>query len=225
MSIPYPEPVEPTGKVLSVEQIDALLPQTQCGQCTYPGCKPYAQALFDGLAEVNLCPPGGTAGMRRLAALLKRPPKALTQAESVKQSAIIDETLCIGCTLCIQACPVDAIVGAAQYMHSVIEAYCTGCALCIAPCPVACISLLAQPTTQQTVSSFEHPAEMSHTERAFANAAKTRFEFRQLRLARAKQEKAEQSAKQQSTDINKLKSATIAAAIERARQQRNTDKN
>ena len=122
-----------------VEKIEAILPQTQCGQCGYPGCKPYAEAIAEGEAEINLCPPGGQEGVAKLADLLGREVKPLDAEEKPKQVAIIDEQTCIGCTLCIQACPVDAIVGAAKQMHTIVGALCTGCELCLAPCPVECI--------------------------------------------------------------------------------------
>ena len=127
-----------------VEQIDAVLPQTQCGQCGYAGCRPYAEAIAAGEAEINLCPPGGENGVVALAELLGRDPTLLNAAavvEKPKMIAVIDEQNCIGCTLCIQACPVDAIVGAAKHMHTVIARECTGCELCIAPCPVDCIHM------------------------------------------------------------------------------------
>ena len=124
-----------------VEKIEALLPQTQCGQCSYPGCRPYAEAIAKGEAEINLCPPGGMEGVVKLADLLGREVKPLDAEEKPKQIAIIDEQTCIGCTLCIQACPVDAIVGAAKQMHTIITPLCTGCELCLPPCPVECIRL------------------------------------------------------------------------------------
>ena len=125
-----------------VDQIDAILPQTQCGQCGFPGCKPYATAIANGEADINQCPPGGDAGIKMLADLLGVEPKPLNAEHGVpkpKSVAVIDESTCIGCTLCIQACPVDAILGAAKQMHTVIAAECTGCELCLAPCPVDCI--------------------------------------------------------------------------------------
>jgi electron transport complex protein RnfB len=127
-----------------VEKIDAILPQTQCGQCGYPGCKPYATAIARGEADINQCPPGGEAGMRALADLMGVEPKPLDAERGQpkpKSVAVIDENLCIGCTLCIQACPVDAILGAAKHMHTVIASECTGCELCLAPCPVDCITM------------------------------------------------------------------------------------
>ena len=133
-----------------VEKIESILPQTQCGQCGYPGCKPYAEAIAEGEAEINLCPPGGQEGVRKLADLLGREVKPLNAEEKPKQLAIIDEATCIGCTLCIQACPVDAIVGAAKQMHTVVSPLCTGCELCVAPCPVDCISMVPVAETVQT---------------------------------------------------------------------------
>jgi len=125
-----------------VDKIDAILPQTQCGQCTYPGCRPYAEAIAKGEADINQCPPGGQAGINELAELLGVDPKPLNEehGEHLEKSVVyIDEKICIGCTLCIQACPVDAIVGAAKLMHTVIEKECTGCDLCVPVCPVDCI--------------------------------------------------------------------------------------
>ena len=124
-----------------VEKIEAILPQTQCGQCGYPGCRPYAEAINKGEADINLCPPGGMEGVQRLADLLGREVVALEAEERPKAVALIDEQTCIGCTLCIQACPVDAIVGAAKQMHTIVAELCTGCELCLPPCPVDCISM------------------------------------------------------------------------------------
>ena len=129
-----------------VEKIEAILPQTQCGQCSYPGCKPYAEAIVNG-EEINKCPPGGAEGVQRLADLLGREVKPLDAEEKPKQIAIIDENTCIGCTLCIQACPVDAIVGAAKQMHTIVAQQCTGCELCLPPCPVECIHMAVIPET------------------------------------------------------------------------------
>ena len=128
-----------------VEKIDAILPQTQCGQCGFPGCKPYATAIAKGEAEINQCPPGGEEGIHKLADLLGREFKPLSAEHGIekpKSVAIIDEQACIGCTLCIQACPVDAIVGAAKQMHTIVARQCTGCELCLPPCPVDCISMV-----------------------------------------------------------------------------------
>lgn len=129
-----------------VDKIDALLPQTQCGQCTYPGCRPYAEAIVSGEADINQCPPGGETTIVALADLLGLDPKPLNpengEVKKEQTVVIIDENICIGCTLCIQACPVDAILGAAKQMHTVIEEECTGCNLCIPPCPVECIYIV-----------------------------------------------------------------------------------
>lgn len=128
-----------------VDQIDAILPQTQCGQCGYPGCKPYATAIAADEADINRCPPGGEEGIHKLAELLNKEFKPFGEdmaAQKSKSVAFIDESNCIGCTLCIQACPVDAIAGAAKQMHTIIAAECTGCELCVAPCPVDCISMI-----------------------------------------------------------------------------------
>ena len=128
-----------------IEKIDSILPQTQCGQCGYPGCKPYATAIANGEADINQCPPGGDDGIHKLADLLGIDYKPLNEEHGVpkpKSVAIIDEKTCIGCTLCIQACPVDAILGSAKHMHTIIEKECTGCELCLPPCPVDCIEMV-----------------------------------------------------------------------------------
>jgi electron transport complex protein RnfB len=128
-----------------VEQIDKLLPQTQCGQCSFAGCRPYAEAIAAGEADINRCPPGGEATIHALADLLDVEAKPLNEEcgiEKPKTLAVIDEQRCIGCTLCIQACPVDAILGAAKHMHTVIADECTGCELCVEPCPVDCIDMV-----------------------------------------------------------------------------------
>ena len=129
-----------------VNKIDALLPQTQCGQCSFAGCRPYAEAIASGNADINQCPPGGETTILALADLLGVEAKPLSaehgEEKTIATVAIIDEQICIGCTLCIQACPVDAILGAAKQMHTVIEDECTGCELCVAPCPVDCIYMV-----------------------------------------------------------------------------------
>src|SRR5690348_12964758 len=129
----------------SADDIDALLPQTQCTRCGYQGCRPYAEAIARGEAEINQCPPGGAATITSLAALLHREPLPLNPANGVEGPplvALIDEATCIGCAKCLPPCPVDAIIGARKQMHTVIVALCTGCELCIAPCPVDCISMV-----------------------------------------------------------------------------------
>ena len=135
----------PPGPDSVVDEIDAILPQTQCAQCGYPGCRPYAEAIARGDADINLCPPGGDTTVRRLAALLGRDAKPLAATTPTPGVvALIDEARCIGCTHCRTACPVDAILGAHQLMHTVLAAECTGCELCLEPCPVDCISLVPQ---------------------------------------------------------------------------------
>lgn len=124
-----------------VEELDAILPQTQCGQCGYPGCKPYAQAIANG-ENINKCPPGGEAVMRKLAERMGIEPQELEGEDKPKLVAFINEDLCIGCTKCIQACPVDAIFGSTRQMHTVISDECTGCELCVAPCPTDCIDMI-----------------------------------------------------------------------------------
>lgn len=141
-----------------VERIDALLPQTQCGQCGFAGCRPYAEAIANGGADINRCPPGGENTIVALADLLGRDPKPLDpergEAQEQPLVAVIDEQTCIGCTLCIQACPVDAILGAAKHMHTVIEEECTGCKLCVPPCPVECIDMIP---VREEISEWKWP--------------------------------------------------------------------
>jgi len=160
-----------------IDAIDAILPQTQCAQCGYAGCRPYAEAIAAGQAGINQCPPGGDEGIHALAAVTGLAWAPLNPAHGQFQPkvlAVIDEALCIGCTICIQKCPVDAIVGAAKVMHTVIADECTGCELCAAPCPVDCIALVPMPAA--------HPA-MTDRHRA-ASIARERFRARLARLAR-----------------------------------------
>lgn len=162
--------------MVSVKEIDALLPQTQCGECDYAGCLPYAEALVQGAAPINKCPPGGVATVRALGALLQIDAQpyvnealANTRAPSV---AVIREAECIGCTKCIKACPVDAIVGSGKLMHAVMSHECTGCGLCVDPCPVDCIEMV-------TLSEPEYDKDR----------ARQRFNAKQTRLLRDEHEK------------------------------------
>ncbi|HXS04207.1 MAG TPA: RnfABCDGE type electron transport complex subunit B [Rhodanobacter sp.] len=153
-------------------QIDALLPQTQCEQCGYHGCRPYAEAIVRGEAQINQCPPGGAAGIAKLAALLQRPALPLDPEHGIEKPrmlARIVEADCIGCTKCIQACPVDAIIGASKLMHTVLADDCTGCELCVPACPVDCIELVPMPAAQ--------------VDDAHADAARAHFRRREARLA------------------------------------------
>jgi electron transport complex protein RnfB len=159
-----------------VARIDALLPQTQCTRCGYPGCRPYAAAIASGAAEINQCPPGGGATIRVLAEFLGRdvlPLNPVNGVESPPRVAWIDEARCIGCARCLPPCPVDAILGAAKYMHTVLAERCTGCELCIAPCPVDCIEmrpvpLPKEPTNQASLNRARYDA---HSERLLRRAA------------------------------------------------------
>ena len=154
-----------------VEQIDALLPQTQCGQCSYPGCRPYAEAIAGGEEKINKCPPGGESTIAAIADLLGVEPEPLdaehgTEKESA-MVAVIREDECIGCTKCIQACPVDAILGAAKQMHTVIADECTGCDLCLDPCPVDCIDMVPVDTGLQDWH-WQKPANIIATDKVQA---------------------------------------------------------
>jgi H+/Na+-translocating ferredoxin:NAD+ oxidoreductase subunit B len=200
-----------------VARVDAILPQTQCTKCGYPGCEPYARAVATGAAGINQCPPGGDGVIRQLAGLLGRSYVPLDPARGVEQPrhvARIDEPRCIGCTLCIQACPVDAIVGAAQQTHTVVVELCTGCDLCVAPCPVDCIVMV--------------PATGSDADwtRPRMDAAREQFDRRKHRLARDKSERAAVAAARKSRSgtagalSRESKRADIRAAVERVRARR-----
>jgi len=151
-----------------VDEIDELLPQTQCTRCGYNGCRPYAEAIADGSAQINQCPPGGTATIAALATLLNRAAIPLNPdngTEGPPLLAVIDEELCIGCAKCLPPCPVDAIIGARRQMHTVISELCTGCELCVAPCPVDCINIVARTDGRQPEASLNRLRFAAHTER------------------------------------------------------------
>lgn len=195
-----------TALVLLAEQINRLLPQTQCTKCGYQGCKPYAEAIASGAAEINQCPPGGELGIQHLATLLNTPMMSLNPANGIAQTqrltAVIDEAVCIGCTLCIQACPVDAIVGANQLMHTVITAACTGCDLCLPPCPVDCITIEALP---EVLPDWAQRRRESDQLRA-------RYEAREQRLQRDVEEKTMAREAKKAAMITRAKSSDPSEA-------------
>ncbi|WP_280550477.1 RnfABCDGE type electron transport complex subunit B [Halomonas sp. 11-S5] len=167
-----------------IEVIDTELPQTQCGKCGQPGCRPYAEAIVDGEA-INRCPPGGDVTVARLAALTGRAPQPLAEPAQPPLVAWIREAECIGCTKCLQACPVDAILGASKRMHTVIVDECTGCELCVAPCPVDCIDLLPHPAWEAAETHQERDAYLARR----ATLGRRRHRARQQRLAREARER------------------------------------
>jgi len=183
------------------DQINRLLPQTQCTKCGYQGCKPYAEAIASGTAEINQCPPGGELGIQHLATLLNKPALALNPANGVAQAqrltAVIDEAVCIGCTLCIQACPVDAIIGANQLMHTIITSACTGCDLCLPPCPVDCI----------TIASLPEALPDWAQRRVESDVLRKRFEARELRLQRDIEDKAKARELKKAAMVARAKSS------------------
>ena len=214
--------------VAAVDAIDAALPQTQCTRCGYPDCRAYAVAIASGEAGINRCPPGGAEGIRRLSALTGRPviPLDIDRGrEGPRALAVIDEAWCIGCTLCIKACPVDCIVGASKVMHTVIDALCTGCELCVPACPVDCIAMPAI-TGERTGWHAWSPAQ--------AAEARQRYEARARRLKREARENDERLAAKAQAKLADLenqtrltdpeaiarKRAVIEAALRRARERR-----
>ena len=177
-----------------IAAIDALLPQTQCGKCGFDGCLPYAEAIAEG-EPINRCPPGGEATLERLAALTGQPVQPLSEPAQLPLVAVIREDECIGCTKCIQACPVDAVLGATKRMHTVIAAECTGCELCVAPCPVDCIDLLPHP---DWIAADSESAKQDYLD-SRARKGRQRFEARNQRLARQAEEKRQQRARRQAS--------------------------
>jgi len=169
---------------ITAERIDAELPQTQCGKCGHDGCRPYAEAIVEGEA-INRCPPGGETTRDRLATLTGQPPLELIEPAQTPLLAVIREAECIGCTKCIQACPVDAILGAAKQMHTVIESECTGCELCVAPCPVDCIDLVEHPGWAHADNDADRQRYLDWR----ADNGRQRFIARNARLARKAEEK------------------------------------
>ena len=209
-----------------IQRIDALLPQTQCGKCGHPGCKPYAEGIASG-EPINKCPPGGSETIAALADLLKVPVLELdvSRGSAPAQIAYIREAECIGCTKCIQACPVDAIVGAAKLMHTVIIDECTGCDLCVAPCPVDCIEMRPLPldTVLPVVGGLAFSLEEQRARAAKRDHARRRFEQRNARLHREEEQKiAERQARAQRA-VQHSEVATldpVQAALERVRAQK-----
>jgi electron transport complex protein RnfB len=195
------------------DRIDAALPQTQCTRCGFAACRPYAAALAAGTSDINRCPPGGERVIKVLAALTGRAAKPLDPecgAQAPLLVAVIDEAACIGCTLCIQACPVDAILGAQKRMHTVLPSLCSGCELCVAPCPVDCISLQAAGRTWTD---------------ADADLARTRFAGRAARLGRHEcvaRRSVPACAGAHSPTDRERRQAAVAAALARARARRGT---
>ncbi|SAL74241.1 electron transport complex, RnfABCDGE type, B subunit [Caballeronia choica] len=214
--MPPPQAVNVTAtapKTLA-DRIEDLLPQTQCTKCGYPACRPYAEAIAAGVASHNQCPPGGIEGVARLARLLGKPVIPLNPENGVERPrplAVIDESVCIGCTLCMQACPVDAIVGAAKQMHTIIPELCTGCDLCVPPCPVDCIAMI--PVTGDK-TGWE--AWTQHD----ADAARDRHDRRLARLASereaAEARAAARQAGRQPTEASNVQASTVAPATDDA---------
>lgn len=212
---------------MNVDEIDKLLPQTQCGRCGYHGCRPYAEAVANGEADINRCPPGGEATVRELAALTGREPKPIDpECGEVTASKVawVREDDCIGCTRCIQACPVDAIAGAAKLMHTVIAAECTGCELCLPACPVDCIEMPAAAPGEGQVRWPPQSNDEHDHDRERADRARRRFFARNARLQReAKERRVRRERRKAALHGGGDKKAEIAAAIARAKAKRSKD--
>ena len=213
----------PTCSSPLADAIDALLPQTQCTKCGYAGCRPYAEAIAAGSAPINQCPPGGAAGIAELAALLRRSALPLNPANGIERPltvAVIDEALCIGCTLCIQACPVDCIVGAPTKMHTVIESQCTGCDLCLPPCPMDCIAMVpVQPLRAWTRADAEAARHRYAERNARRASGKARNERRLAEKAVAKLAELDARDDLTAEQVARRKSV-VEAALARARARR-----
>ncbi|KWE52629.1 ferredoxin [Burkholderia ubonensis] len=230
-----PAPAVPvTDSKTLADRIEDLLPQTQCTKCGYDGCRPYAEAIAAGDANYNQCPPGGAEGVARLARLLGKPVIPLNPVngdERARPVAVIDENLCIGCTLCMQACPVDAIAGAPKQMHTVITSLCTGCDLCVPPCPVDCIAMVpvtgehtgwdAWTQAQADAARERHDRRLARQRRE-REAAEARAAARRSASATASAAPAatQPAAADAATDADAKKRAIIAAALERARKKK-----
>ena len=205
------------------DRIDAVLPQTQCTKCGFSGCRPYAEAIAAGTAGINQCPPGGAIGIDRLAAVTGRPPLPLNPSHGVERPlhvAVIDESLCIGCTLCIQACPVDAIVGAARVMHTVVAEWCNGCDLCVAPCPMDCIAMVPVLPVRAWNDDDARWSRARYEARG-KRLAVERAEREQSLLLKAQSRLVELSGRDDlAPEESARKRAVVQAAIERARARR-----
>lgn len=218
-----PETQNPTALAELAARIDAALPQTQCTRCGYPDCAAYAQAIAEGAAPINQCPPGGTEGVARLAAITGHPAIPLNVEHGVegpRAVAIIDEAWCIGCTLCIKACPTDAIVGSNKMMHTVIEPYCTGCELCIPACPVDCIELANVSGTATGWAAWSAPLAQQARQRYQTHRVRVPLEDPEEALANATPAANANADVETKPDAAAARQAAIAAAMERARQRR-----
>ncbi len=207
------------------ERINDLLPQTQCTKCGYQGCLPYAQAIADGQAPINRCPPGGEQGIAILAQLLAVPvlPLDTSCGEHLPlQVAVIDEQYCIGCTLCIQACPVDAILGANKFMHTILSQDCTGCDLCVAPCPVDCIEMVTVSPARSWTSADAAHARTRHQKRQTRIAQTTTDNIRAEAIAMHETQKTGENEIPDSPTASSItaRQAAIASALARARARR-----
>ena len=223
------------GKSLE-EQIDAILPQTQCMQCDFDGCKPYSEAIVSGEAEINQCPPGGQDGVDALAELLGRQSLPLNETHGEtkpRRVAIVDEKACIGCTLCIKACPVDAFVGSSKVMTQVIAKECTGCDLCLPVCPVDCIDMIESKPLQKI--PYKDSAQFNDAlnqrqilERSIRDNSRERYQFHQARLDRDKREryellKSRTIALKEKMAKDKAQKEKIQAAMQRLKKSKNSN--